>query len=160
MSPARSAVVMIMAAAPSFSAMVPLAGAETRIFREVCALGADLGALADVAGSTVDPPPVAILFDYQSLWAARLPAHPRVEQDMGRQVHPPGQGDRLVGLLVDAEHLHLALGRGPAAAGGHRERWELMRLDALGQIGGVGLVGTVRGLAGHQRVGSAGCARS
>ena len=63
------------------SAMVPHAGADTRIFREVCALGADLGALAEVAGSTVARPPVAILLDYQSLWAARLPAHPSADLD-------------------------------------------------------------------------------
>jgi beta-galactosidase len=63
------------------SAMLPHAGADSRIFREVCALGADLGALAEVAGSTVDRPPVAILFDYQSLWAARLPAHPSADLD-------------------------------------------------------------------------------
>ncbi|HEU5110910.1 MAG TPA: beta-galactosidase [Micromonosporaceae bacterium] len=61
------------------SAMVPHAGPDSRIFREVCALGADLRALAGVAGSTVDRPPVAILLSYESLWAARLPAHPSAD---------------------------------------------------------------------------------
>jgi beta-galactosidase len=63
------------------SAMVPHGGPATRIFREVCALGADLRALAEVAGSTVATPSVAILLDYESLWAARLPAHPNADLD-------------------------------------------------------------------------------
>jgi beta-galactosidase len=61
------------------SGMVPHHGTDTRIWREVCALGAELGALAEVAGSRVEPAEVAILLDWDSVWAARLPAHPSVD---------------------------------------------------------------------------------
>jgi beta-galactosidase GanA len=50
----------------------PPGRADTRILREVCAPGADLRALAEVTGGAVATPPVAILLNYESLWAARL----------------------------------------------------------------------------------------
>jgi beta-galactosidase len=50
------------------SAMVPHAGPETRVFREVTELGADVGRLAEVAGSTVRAK-VAVLSDVNSWWA-------------------------------------------------------------------------------------------
>lgn len=58
------------------SAMLPHAGRESRIFREVVELGATLGRLAPVAGSLVDQAPVAILWDADSWWASTLDAHP------------------------------------------------------------------------------------
>jgi beta-galactosidase len=61
------------------SAMVPHRGTDTRIWGEVTALGADLAALAEVAGSVVERPEVAMLLDYDSLWAGGLPAHPSVD---------------------------------------------------------------------------------
>jgi beta-galactosidase len=66
------------------SAMVPHAGTQTRVWREVEALGADLASLAEVAGSVVTSdgggrPEVAILLDYASFWAGSLPAHPSVD---------------------------------------------------------------------------------
>lgn len=57
------------------SALVPHAGPETKVFREVCQLGADLKALAEVRGSRVDAE-VAILFDYEAWWAVELDSHP------------------------------------------------------------------------------------
>jgi beta-galactosidase len=61
------------------SAMVPHRGTETRIWREVAELGADLAALDEVAGSVTERPEVALLLDYESLWASGLPAHPSVD---------------------------------------------------------------------------------
>ncbi|MEV6369625.1 beta-galactosidase [Micromonospora musae] len=60
------------------SALVPHAGPETKVFREVCRLGADLGALAEIRGSRVDAE-VAILFDYEAWWGAELDSHPSVD---------------------------------------------------------------------------------
>jgi len=58
------------------SGMLPHAGADTRVHREVRALGADLARLGTLAGSRVDAR-VAILLDWQSWWAVELEAHPR-----------------------------------------------------------------------------------
>ncbi|MEV0005766.1 beta-galactosidase [Micromonospora sp. NPDC050980] len=60
------------------SALVPHAGPETKVFREVCRLGADLRALAEVRGSRVDAD-VAVLFDYEAWWGAELDSHPSVD---------------------------------------------------------------------------------
>ncbi|MBQ1063794.1 MULTISPECIES: beta-galactosidase [Micromonospora] len=60
------------------SALVPHAGPDTKVFREVCRLGADLRALAEVRGSRVDAD-VAILFDYEAWWGAELDSHPSVD---------------------------------------------------------------------------------
>ncbi|MDI5942892.1 beta-galactosidase trimerization domain-containing protein, partial [Micromonospora sp. DH15] len=60
------------------SALVPHAGADTKVFREVCGLGADLKALAEVRGSRVDAD-VAILFDYEAWWGVELDSHPSVD---------------------------------------------------------------------------------
>ncbi|MFB9237660.1 beta-galactosidase [Plantactinospora siamensis] len=60
------------------SALVPHAGPETKVFREVCRLGADLRAIAEVRGSRVESD-VAILFDYEAWWGAELDSHPTVD---------------------------------------------------------------------------------
>ncbi|MGK5443514.1 beta-galactosidase [Micromonospora sp. URMC 105] len=60
------------------SALVPHAGADTKVFREVCRLGADLKALAEVRGSRVDAE-VAILFDWEAWWGVELDSHPSVD---------------------------------------------------------------------------------
>jgi beta-galactosidase len=58
--------------------MVPHAGADSRVWREVVALGADLKALADVAGSRVESD-VAIVWDWPAWWAVELDSHPSVD---------------------------------------------------------------------------------
>lgn len=60
------------------SAMVPHAGTSSRVWREVCRLGADLTALAELRGSTVEAR-VAIVWDWQSWWALELEYRPSVE---------------------------------------------------------------------------------
>jgi beta-galactosidase len=74
------------------SAMVPHAGPDSRVFREVCQLGSQVAALGDVAGSVVSAD-VAIVFDYQSWWASGLDAHPTVDVDY------PGQALELYRAL-------------------------------------------------------------
>jgi beta-galactosidase len=61
------------------SAMLPHAGTDSRVWREVTRLGSILGALAPVRGATVDAD-VALLLDYPSGWAAEQQAQP--SQDM------------------------------------------------------------------------------
>ena len=58
------------------SAMVPHAGEDSRVYRDVAALGATLGELAPVTGSRRVPARVAILFDWESWWVAERDSHP------------------------------------------------------------------------------------
>ena len=58
------------------SGMVPHAGADSQVFRDVVALGADLRALAPVVGSHTKQAKIAILFDWESWWASELDSHP------------------------------------------------------------------------------------
>ncbi len=60
------------------SAMLPHAGADSRVFREVVDLGAKLGALEEVRGSRVHAD-VAILWDFESFWAQDLEWRPSVD---------------------------------------------------------------------------------
>ncbi|WP_217708404.1 beta-galactosidase [Nonomuraea rhodomycinica] len=62
------------------SGMVPHAGTDTKIWREVKALGALLTDLAEVEGSTVAAG-AAILLDYASIWAEDHPAQPTEHRD-------------------------------------------------------------------------------
>ncbi|MER6945984.1 beta-galactosidase [Nonomuraea sp. NPDC000554] len=57
------------------SAMLPHAGADSRKFREVTALGAELGCCAEVLGSRVVAE-CALLFSEESWWAAERESHP------------------------------------------------------------------------------------
>ncbi|MDW4572004.1 beta-galactosidase [Microbacterium sp. M3] len=57
------------------SALLPHAGADTELFAGVCALGADLQRLRPVVGGRVEAS-VAVLFDWESWWAAEEPARP------------------------------------------------------------------------------------
>ncbi len=61
------------------SAMVPHAGRDSRVFRDVVTLGDTLRALAPIAGTHRRPADIAILFDWQSWWALDGPAHPTTE---------------------------------------------------------------------------------
>ncbi|MFP3466397.1 beta-galactosidase [Leifsonia sp. SIMBA_070] len=60
------------------SAMLPHAGTETKVWRAVEELGADLAALSPLRGSTVTSR-VAILWDWQSFWAQDLEWRPSVD---------------------------------------------------------------------------------
>ena len=58
------------------SAMVPHAGEDSRVFRDVAQLGRTLEQLAPVTGSRRVPARVAILFDWESWWVAERDSHP------------------------------------------------------------------------------------
>ncbi|MER6414026.1 beta-galactosidase [Streptomyces humidus] len=57
------------------SAMLPHAGTDSVIWRDVVALGADLRALAEVRGST-GTAETAIVWDWDARWALELPSQP------------------------------------------------------------------------------------
>ncbi|MFJ9727935.1 beta-galactosidase [Streptomyces sp. NPDC101209] len=60
------------------SAMLPHAGTDSQIWRDVVRLGADLRALAEVRGSTT-PAEVAVVWDWDARWALELPSQPSGE---------------------------------------------------------------------------------
>lgn len=51
------------------SAMLPHAGTNTRVWREIVELGRILGELDDLAGCPVEPARVAMVVDYEAAWA-------------------------------------------------------------------------------------------
>ncbi|MFE7407262.1 beta-galactosidase [Isoptericola sp. NPDC057559] len=85
------------------SAMLPHAGTGSRVFREVCELGAELGRLGEVQGSRVRAD-VALLWDYESHWAQDLEWRPSV--DASHRERTEAFYDRLWrdGLTVDMAH--------------------------------------------------------
>ena len=60
------------------SAMVPHAGEDSAVFRDVCELGADLNKLSDegILGSRLAKSRVAVVFDYESEWTTEHTATP------------------------------------------------------------------------------------
>jgi beta-galactosidase len=60
------------------STMLPHGGTDTRLWRDVVALGADLTALAPLRGTRVAAD-VAVLWDWQSWWALELEWRPSVD---------------------------------------------------------------------------------
>ncbi|GAA3882455.1 beta-galactosidase [Tessaracoccus defluvii] len=68
------------------SAMLPNAGEDSRLHRDVVALGAELARLDGVAGAPVGGR-VAMLFDWDSWWAAREPSVPSRDRDPLETLH-------------------------------------------------------------------------
>ncbi|MFT3887839.1 MAG: beta-galactosidase [Arachnia sp.] len=68
------------------SAMLPRAGADSQLHRDVVDLGADLGALAELTGVPVRGD-VALLFDWDAMWAAREPSVPSRLRDPLETLH-------------------------------------------------------------------------
>ena len=62
------------------SAMVPHAGENTRVFREVASLGKELQQLSGLV-STTNHPDVAIVFDWDNWWALELDSHPSADMN-------------------------------------------------------------------------------
>ncbi|PWU46493.1 beta-galactosidase [Micromonospora globispora] len=85
------------------SALVPHAGPETKVFREVCRLGADLKAIAEVRGSRVDAD-VAILVDYEAWWGAELDSHPSVDVTYADQLTALHGALWRAGVTADVVH--------------------------------------------------------
>jgi beta-galactosidase len=63
------------------SAMVPHAGPDSRTYREVAGLGAELAAHPELAGTRVHAD-VAVVFDWANWWALELDSHPSVDVTM------------------------------------------------------------------------------
>jgi beta-galactosidase len=63
------------------SALLPHAGTDTKVWREVVQLGQALKAISEVAGSVVDGVQVAIIHDTDARWASELDSHPSVDAD-------------------------------------------------------------------------------
>ncbi|WP_433381322.1 beta-galactosidase [Streptosporangium sp. CA-115845] len=121
------------------SGMVPHGGTDTRVFREVAALGAELAAVPELASTRVANE-VAVLFDWNSWWALELDSHPSdglkavdraqdhygplFDLGVGVDVLPPGadlSGYKLVVIpnlyLLTEEHAKRLAGY--VSAGGH-----------------------------------------
>lgn len=74
------------------SAMLPHAGPDSRVFREVCELGTTLQMLAPVRGSRTHAD-IAILYDWESQWAQDLPWRPSA--DLGHRAQTQTWYERL-----------------------------------------------------------------
>ncbi|GAA2224291.1 beta-galactosidase [Herbiconiux moechotypicola] len=85
------------------SAMIPHAGTDSRQFRELTALGAELDSLADALCSRVTAR-VAILWDWESFWAQDAEMRPSVELDHRRQVETYYSRLWHDGVTVDFRH--------------------------------------------------------
>ncbi|MFC5910210.1 beta-galactosidase [Streptacidiphilus monticola] len=85
------------------SAMVPHAGTDTRVWREVTELGAELRRLAEVRGSRVTAR-AALVWDWESLWALGLEGRPSVELDFRERVDAYYERLWRAGVTVDFVH--------------------------------------------------------
>ena len=85
------------------SGLVPHAGTDSKIWREVVALGAELRQLADVTGTRVHAR-AAILWDYASWWAGELDSHPSVDVRYLAAVRATYEALWLQGITVDIVH--------------------------------------------------------
>ncbi|MFC7495628.1 MULTISPECIES: beta-galactosidase [unclassified Nocardioides] len=85
------------------AALVPHAGTDSRIWREVVELGQVLDRLGEVVGSHTDND-VAILFDYQSWWASELPSHPSIDVTYLDRAHALHRALTDLGVGVDVVH--------------------------------------------------------
>jgi len=85
------------------SAMLPHAGTDSRLWREVVELGADLGKLAEVKGSRVTAE-VAVLYDLESIWAQELDWRPSVDLDPRERIRAFYERLWRDGVTVDFAH--------------------------------------------------------
>jgi beta-galactosidase len=85
------------------SAMLPHAGTDSRIWRDVVALGKELGGLRDVRGSRVKAD-TALLWDWESWWALELDFRPSV--DLGYQERQFAYYEQLWRAHVTADFAH------------------------------------------------------
>lgn len=90
------------------SAMLPHAGADTKIFSQVCELGADLATLsaAGVQGSMLCHSDTAILFSAESEWATRCETLPSRDLNHWHEVRDWYRAFLDAGQRVDVVPLH------------------------------------------------------
>lgn len=85
------------------AALVPHAGTDSRIWREVVELGATLDRLDEVVGA-VTRNDVAILVDYEAWWASELDSHPSIDVRYLDRAHAVHRALADLGLGVDVVH--------------------------------------------------------
>ncbi|MGC0272733.1 beta-galactosidase [Pseudactinotalea sp. Z1739] len=85
------------------SAMLPHAGTDSRIWREVRRLGTTLGQLGEIAGSTVRAE-AAILWDTESHWAQSLEWRPSVDVDAKERIRAYYERLWRDGITTDFAH--------------------------------------------------------
>jgi beta-galactosidase len=83
--------------------LVPHAGTDSRLWREVVELGAVLGRLQEIGGSEADND-VAILFDWQAWWACELDSHPSEDVRYLDLAHALHRALLDLGVGVDVVH--------------------------------------------------------
>ncbi len=94
------------------SAMLPHAGTSSRIWREVVALGQELGKLAEIRDSLVQAD-AAMLWDWESWWAQRLEWRPSVDLDARERAEAWYTAGWDAHLTVDFAHPEAELSRYP-----------------------------------------------
>jgi beta-galactosidase len=92
--------------------MLPHGGTDTRIWREVTGLGAELAGLADLRGSRVEPD-IALIWDWEAWWALELEWRPSLELDYLERVRAWYEAAWRAGLTVDFVHPERDLRRYP-----------------------------------------------
>jgi beta-galactosidase len=85
------------------STMLPHAGTDSRVWREVVELGAALGKLEEVKGSTVAAD-VAVLYDLESIWAQEFEWRPSVDLDPRERIRAYYERLWRDGITVDLAH--------------------------------------------------------
>lgn len=85
------------------AAMLPHSGTRGRVWGEVVELGAGLRRLAEAAGSRVRAD-VAILLDYESVWAQRLEWRPSMDHTAQERIRAYYEACWRVGVTVDFAH--------------------------------------------------------
>jgi beta-galactosidase len=94
------------------SAMLPFGGTDTRGWREVTELGAELTSLDDMKGSTVEPD-IAILWDWECWWALELEWRPSVDLGYLERMRAWYAAAFRAGLTADFVHPEADLSRYP-----------------------------------------------
>ncbi len=85
------------------SGLMPHAGTDTRVWREVVELGAELTGLRDVVGTRVQSR-AAILWDYEAWWAVELDSHPSADVSHLGAVRATYEALWRLGITVDFVH--------------------------------------------------------
>ncbi|MFE9028279.1 beta-galactosidase [Streptomyces iakyrus] len=94
------------------SAMVPHGGTDTRIWREVVELGANIEALSEIRGTRTEAD-VAVLWDWHSWWAQTLDWRPSVDHDARERADAFYEALYDRHLTVDFAHPEADLSRYP-----------------------------------------------
>ena len=91
------------------SSMVPHAGPDSRVFRDVVQLGQDLKALAEIKDSSKKQAPVAILWDWESWNGSEMDGHPSSLLDYFREAREWWVALLNLGIRVDVIPAHANL---------------------------------------------------